>query len=267
MTDEAPPRIHPTAIVEDGAALAPGVVIGPFCHVGPEAVLGAGVRLQSHVVIEGRTTLGAGTVVHPFAALGGPPQHLRDAGEGTVLEIGAGCVIREHASVHRGTHLGGGRTVLGDRVYVMGAAHVGHDCILEDEVILTASCALAGHVSVGRKAIVGGLAGVHQFCRIGAHAFVGGCAAVEADVIPFGSVLGNRARLGGLNLVGIKRAGLSREAINTLRAGYHDLFEDKTHPFAERVERVAAAYSDSPEVMMIVSFIRADSRRAILGAR
>jgi UDP-N-acetylglucosamine acyltransferase len=266
MTD-APPRIHPTAVVEAGAALAAGVEVGPFCHVGPEVRLGAGVRLCSHVVIEGRTTLGPRTVVHPFAALGGAPQHLRDPGEGTTLQIGADCVIREHASIHRGTRLGGGQTLLGERVYVMCAAHVGHDCILEEGVILTASCALAGHVTVGRNAIVGGLAGVHQFCRIGAHAFVGGCAAVEADVIPFGSVLGNRARLGGLNLVGIKRAGLAREAINTLRAGYHDLFEDKTHPFAERVERAATAYSDSAEVMAIIEFIRADSRRAIVGAR
>lgn len=266
MTD-TPTRIHPTAIVEDGATIGAGVSIGPYCHVGPEAVLGDGVRLVSHVVIEGRTTLGPRSTVHPFVALGGPPQHLRDPGDGTTLTIGADCTIREHASIHRGTHLGGGRTVVGDRALIMCAAHVGHDSILEDGVILTANCALAGHVTVGRNAIVGGLAGVHQFCRIGAHAFIGGCAAVEADVIPYGSVLGNRARLGGLNLVGIKRAGLPREAINTLRAGYHDLFEDKTHPFAERVERAAAAYSDSAEVMMIVDFIRADSRRAIVGAR
>lgn len=266
MTDRDP-VIHPSAIVEDGARLAPGVEVGPFCRVGSEAVLGAGVRLLSHVVVEGRTTLGAGTTVHPFVVLGSPPQHLRDPGEGTALEIGAGCTIREHASIHRGTALGGGRTVVGDGALIMCAAHVGHDCVLEDEVILTANCALAGHVTVGRKAIVGGLAGVHQFCRIGAFAFIGGCAAVEADVIPFGSVLGNRARLGGLNLVGIKRAGLPREAINTLRAGYHDIFEDKTYPFAERVNRAATAYSDSPEVMMIVDFIRADARRAIVGAR
>ncbi|MFN3642505.1 MAG: acyl-ACP--UDP-N-acetylglucosamine O-acyltransferase [Gemmobacter sp.] len=261
------PAIHPSAIVEDGARVASGVTVGPFCHVGAEAVLGEGVRLVSHVVIEGRTSIGPRTVVHPFVVLGAAPQHLRDPGAGTTVEIGSDCTIREHASIHRGTQLGGGRTVVGNGALIMCAAHVGHDCILEDEVILTATCALAGHVTVGRKAIVGGLAGVHQFCRIGAHAFIGGCAAVEADVIPFGSVLGNRARLGGLNLVGIKRAGLGREAINTLRAGYHDLFEDKTHPFAERVARVAAAYGDSPEVMMIVEFIRADARRPIVGAR
>jgi UDP-N-acetylglucosamine acyltransferase len=264
---EPEPVVHASAIVEDGARLAAGVVVGPCCRVGPEVVLEAGVHLQSHVVVEGRTTIGARTQVHPFVALGGPPQHLRDPGAGTALVIGADCTIREHASIHRGTALGGGRTVVGDGVLVMCAAHVGHDCAIADGVILTANCALAGHVSVGPKAIVGGLAGVHQYCRIGAHAFIGGCAAVEADVIPFGSVLGNRARLGGLNLVGIKRAGLSREAINTLRAGYHDLFEDKAYPFAERVERAAATYGDSAEVMLIVEFIRADARRAIVGAR
>jgi UDP-N-acetylglucosamine acyltransferase len=262
-----PAVIHPLALVEDGAEIGPGARIGPYCHVGPEARIGAGVRLVSHVVVEGRTTIGADTVVSPFVMLGGAPQHLRDAGEGTELLIGAGCIIREHASINRGTALGGGRTVIGDGAMVMTTVHVGHDCQIGDGVILTANCALAGHVEVGTKAIVGGLAGVHQFCRIGAHAFIGGCAAVEADVIPFGSVLGNRARLGGLNLVGIKRAGLGREAINTLRAGYHDLFGDEALPFAQRVDRVAATYPESHEVMMIVDFIRADARRPIVGAR
>lgn len=268
LTDPtAEPEIHPTAIVADGADLAPGVRIGPYCVVGERAVLGDGVELKSHVVIEGSTTLGPGTVVYPFTTLGGPPQHLRYEGEDTQLIVGENCVIREQVSIHKGTELGGGKTVIGANSFVMAASHVAHDCIIGEHVIVASNCTLGGHVVVGDHVFLGGLAGVHQFCRVGSYAFVGGAAAVNVDVIPFGSAVGNRAKLGGLNLVGLKRSGFTRSTINDIRSAYRELFTDDVDSFKERVAQVAERYGHSPEVMLIVDFIRADASRPILGAR
>jgi UDP-N-acetylglucosamine acyltransferase len=263
----APPRIDPTARVAEGAVLSPGVEIGPFCVIGPEVVLGPGVRIHSHVVIEGAVRIGPRTEVHPFTLLGGAPQHLRYAGEPTTLEIGADCVIREQVSIHRGTAHGRGTTILGDRVYVMAQAHVAHDCIVGNGVILTTNCTLGGHVEIGDHAIIGGVAAIHQFCRIGERAMIGGCAAILMDVIPFGSALGNHARLGGINVVGLKRAGYSRAAIHTLRAAVRDLFGPGPVPFRERIPEVAARYAGSAEVARVIDFITADAHRPILPFR
>lgn len=261
------PIVDPTSIVAPGAHLGNGVEIGPFCRVGPDAVLQDGVRLLSHVVIDGHTHIGARTEVYPFTMLGGPPQHLRYKGEPTRLEIGPDCVIREQVSIHRGTTHGGGVTVVGSDAFIMAQVHIGHDCRIGNHVLMAGNCTLAGHVSVGDHAIIGGVSGIHQFCRIGERAMVGGCAAVPMDVIPFGSALGNHARLGGLNLVGLKRSGLDRAAIHTLRAAFHDLFLDDAQTFRTRVERVADRYAESPEVAKIVAFIQAGAHRPILGAR
>lgn len=266
-TQDATPDIHPTAIVEDGATLSPGVRIGPYCIVGAGVVLGEDVELKSHVVIEGSTSIGAGSIVYPFTTLGMPPQHLRYAGEDTRLVIGRNCLIREQVSIHKGTEIGGGETVIGDNCMVMAASHVAHDCRLGEHVVVASNCTLGGHVVVGDHVFLGGLAGVHQFVRIGSYAFVGGAAAVNIDVIPFGSALGNRAKLGGLNLVGLKRSGFSRSTINDIRSAYRELFTDEIDSFKERVAQVAERYPHSPEVMMIVDFIRADASRPILGAR
>lgn len=259
-------RIDPLAIIATGAVIGEGAKVGPFCRVGPDAVLGENVVLHSHVVVEGATQIGAGTTVHPFTVLGGPPQHLRYKGESTRLEIGAGCDIREQVSVHRGTVHGGGVTRIGKGVMLMTQTHVGHDCTLGDHVILAGNATLAGHVSIGDHAIIGGVAGIHQFVRIGARAFVGGCAAVPMDVIPFGSAFGNHARLRGLNIVGLKRAGFNRETIHTLRAAYHALFLAEGPPFRARVDEVAARFSDCAEVGGIIAFLRADANRPILPA-
>lgn len=265
--NDADPVIHPSAIVDPAARLAPGVSVGPYSIVGPGVELEEGVTLRSHVVIEGRTRVGAGTVVYPFTTLGGEPQHLRYQGEDTRLTIGPGCVIREQVSIHKGTELGGGETVIGAHSMVMAASHVAHDCRLGEHVVVASNCTLGGHVVVGDHVFLGGLAGVHQFCRVGSYAFVGGAAAVNIDVIPFGSAVGNRAKLGGLNLVGLKRAGFSRSVINDVRSAYRDLFNDDVLSFKDRVEKVAECYGHSPEVMMIVDFIRADANRPVLGAR
>ncbi len=270
MNDESARKvahIDPGALVDPGAQIGADVEIGPFCRVGPDAVLEDGVRLISHVVIDGHTRVGAGSEVFPFTMLGGPPQHLQYRGEPTQLTIGRNCIIRENVTIHRGTAHGGGITSIGDEVMLMTGSHVGHDCEVGNHAIIVAQSTLGGHVTVGDHAIIGGCAGVHQFCRIGERAFVGGGAGVAMDVIPFGSVTGNHARLAGLNLVGLKRAGFSRATIHALRAAYQDLFHGETLLFSERLEQVAQHYADTPEVMKIVEFIRADASRGILGAR
>jgi UDP-N-acetylglucosamine acyltransferase len=254
--------IHPTALVAPGAELAEGVVVGPFCIVGAKVSIGPGTRLRSHVVVEGSTTIGARNDIHAFAVLGGPPQHTAYRGEDTALVIGDDNIIREHATMNIGTVAGGGVTRVGSRGFFMIESHVGHDCVVGDNVILTKQATLGGHCLLGDFVIVGGLAAVHQHIRIGRHAMVGGLAAVVKDVIPYGSVWGNHAHLEGLNLVGLKRRGFSRETINTLRAAYRLLFADEG-TFQERLEDTVESYSGSPEVMEIIDFIRADGSRPL----
>jgi len=254
--------IHPTAIIADGAQIADGVRIGPFCVIGPDVKIGGGTTLKSHVVVDGRTTIGEGNAIHPFATLGGPPQHTAYKGEDTALVIGDNNLIREHATMNTGTVNGGGVTRVGSNGLYMIESHVGHDCVVGDNVILTKQATLGGHCLIGDYVIVGGLAAVHQFTRVGRHAMIGGLAAVVKDVIPYGSVWGNHAHLEGLNLVGLKRRGFSREAINTLRAAYRLLFADEG-TFQERLDDTIATYSGSPEVMEIIDFIRADGSRPL----
>lgn len=255
-------QIHATAIVAPGAVLADDVEIGPYCIIGGEVTLGAGTRLMSHVVIEGITQLGQGNIVHPFASLGGPPQHTAYRGEPTRLVIGDGNTIREYVTMHTGTPTGRGVTTVGSSSFFMAQSHVAHDCIVGDNVVLNHAATLGGHVSVDEYAIIGGLAAVHQYGRIGRHVIVGGLAAVTKDVIPFGSVWGNHAHLEGLNLVGLKRRGFSREVINDLRAAYRLLFADEG-TFQERVEDVARVFAGSPEVTEIIEFIQVDSARPL----
>ncbi len=259
--------IHPSAIIHPGTEIGKGVTIGPFCHIGANVSLKDGVNLVSHVSIEGTTSIGEGTQVYPFTTLGSPPQHTGYRGEETELQIGANCVIREQTSIHRGTPVGGGRTVIGDNSNIMAAAHIGHDVQIGKNVIVASNCSLAGHVEIQDNVFLGGLAGVHQFCRIGANSIIGGCAAVTSDVIPFGSAVGNHAELAGLNIVGMKRAGLDRDTIQTVRNAFRDLFLTETETFLIRLDGVATRYAASKEVMMIVDFLRKDAKRPILAAR
>lgn len=254
--------IHPTAIVDSAAQLGQGVEIGPFCTVGPKVVLGDRVKLISHVVIDGATTLGADTSVSPFAMLGAPPQHMAHKGEDTQLVIGERNIIREHVTMHTGTVGGGGITRVGSDGLFMVGSHLAHDCIVGDRVTLANGATLGGHVQIADFVFMGGLCAVHQFTRVGRYAFVGGGGVVTKDVIPYGSVWGNHAHLEGLNLVGLKRRGFSREAINALRAAYRLLFADEG-TFQERLEDVAETYASMPEVMEIVGFIRADANRPL----
>jgi UDP-N-acetylglucosamine acyltransferase len=255
-------QIHATAVVDAKASLARDVAIGPYCIVGPDVRLAAGVRLASHVVIEGHTDIGEESTVHPYACLGAAPQHAGHKGEPTRLLVGARNVIREHVTMHCGTAMGRQVTTIGSDGFFMVGVHIGHDCIVGDKVIMANNATLGGHVVVGDHVIMGGLSAAHQNTRIGRHAFVGGMAGVNHDVIPFGNVWGNHAHLEGLNLVGLKRRGFSREAINTLRAAYRMLFAEEG-TFQERLEDTAAAYAHSPEVMEIVDFVRADASRPL----
>lgn len=255
-------EVHTTAIVEPGAELGDGVTVGPYCIVGPHVTLGARVRLVAHVVLEGITTIGEDSVISPFAHLGGAPQHLAHKGEPTRLEIGARNRIRAHVTMDTGTVAGGGLTRVGDDGLFMVASHVAHDCRVGDQVVFANNATLGGHVSIGNYVFMGGLSAVHQFSRIGPYAFAGGGAIITKDVIPFGSVWGNHAHLEGLNLVGLKRRGFPRETVKDLRAAYRLLFAEEG-TFQERVDDTARVFENSPEVMEIVAFIRADANRPL----
>ncbi len=257
MTD-----IHPTVIVEDGSEIGQGVVIGPYCLIGADVRIGDGVSLHSHVVITGRCSIGANTKIFPFASIGTPPQDLKYKGEPSELIVGCNNIIREHVTMSPGTEGGGMVTRVGNNCLFMVGSHVAHDCIIGDHVILVNNATLGGHVSVGDWAILGGLSAAHQFVRIGRHAMIGGMSGVENDVIPYGSVIGNRARLSGLNIVGLKRRGFSRDTIHALRNAYRLLFAPEG-TMAERMEDVAEVFHDNEPVMEIVNFIRADASRAI----
>jgi UDP-N-acetylglucosamine acyltransferase len=254
--------IHPRAIVEDGAEIGEGVEIAPFCHVGPNAKIGDRCKLHPHATVLGHTSVGEETEIMPFAVLGSPPQHLSYKGEPTTLTIGARNQIREHVTMHPGTVKGGGRTMVGDDCLFMVGSHVAHDCIIGNEVIMANNATLGGHIVIGQGVFVSGLVAIHQFTRIGEFAFIGGGAILTGDVIPYGSVFGNRAKLEGLNIVGMKRRGMERKTIHALRAAYRLLFAPEG-TLQERIADVAETYQDTPEVMKIVDFMRSAEDRML----
>ena len=255
-------EIHPTAIIEDGASIGEDVRIGPYCFIGENTVLGDRIHLESHVVIKGYTEIGENTHVFPFASIGHSPQDLKYDGELSRLEIGSNNVIREHVTMNPGTRGGGLLTKVGNDCLFMVASHVAHDCLVGDNVVLVNNATLGGHVNIGDFAIIGGLAAVHQFVRIGRHSMIGGCSGVENDVIPYGSIVGNRAHLSGLNLVGLKRRGFSREVIHDLRRAYRLLFSQEGTQ-AERMADVSELFIDIEPVMEILEFMGVESSRAI----
>jgi len=257
--------VHPSAIVAPGAAIGPGARIGPFCTIGPEVVIGAGAELISHVVVDGRTRIGEGAKLYPFSTVGLGPQDLKYAGEPTETEIGARTVLREHVTIHRGTATGTGITRVGADCLLMAVVHVAHDCAVGNGVVIANNVAIGGHVSIGDNAVVGGAAAIHQFVRIGRAAMVGGMSGVEADVIPFGSVIGNRARLAGLNVIGLRRRGYDRTQIHTVRAAFRLLFRAEG-VFADRVEQTRQTWGDDALVAEILAFIDTPSRRGLIHA-
>jgi UDP-N-acetylglucosamine acyltransferase len=258
--------ISPMAVVDPAARIGEGVRIGPFCWVGPEVRLGDGCELVSHAVVAGRTTIGPGAKIFPFASVGHPPQDLKYHGEPSTLVIGKNCTIREGVTLNPGTQGGGMTTIIGDNCVFLAHSHVAHDCRVGNSVIFSNNVMLAGHCKVADFAILGGGAAVHQFCRIGEHAFVGGLSGVENDVIPYGIAIGNRAHLAGLNIVGLKRRGFSRDNIHDLRRAYRLLFADEG-TLQERVDDVAVEFSSHPTVHEILDFIREGGNRSICTPR
>ncbi len=255
-------EIHPTAIVEDGAQIGEGAVVGPFCHVGAQVQIGSGTRLISHVVVAGRTTLGTGNTLYPFSSIGHAPQDLKYKGEPSTLTIGDNNTIREHVTMNPGTEGGGMVTRVGSSCLFMASTHVGHDCILGDHIIMANNATLGGHCNVEDYALLGGLSAVHQFVRIGAHACLGGMSGLEYDLIPFGTAVGDRASLVGLNMIGLKRRGFTTAQRAALREAYARLFaSDAT--LNERTDAVAQTFPDDPGVAQVVAFIRAPSRRSL----
>ena len=254
-------RIHSSAIVEDGAVLGVGVEIGPYSLVGSHVRLGDGVKIASHVVLSASTELGPRCVVHPHAVLGGAPQYRGDSGREARLVVGADTVIREHVTMNGGSAKGRGLTEVGANGYFMAYSHVAHDCHVGNDVTFANGVALGGHVTIGDGVNIGGLSAVQQYGRIGRGAFVGGVTGVPDDVIPYGMVWGDHARLSGLNLIGLKRRGVPRERIRDLRAAFRFIFHGEG-TLADRA-REAAARWNTPEVSEVTAFILADAKRPI----
>ena len=254
--------IDPTARIEDGAVIGAGTSIGPYCVIGPHVVIGADCKLMAHVSVAGHTTIGAGCVIHAFAALGGPPQDLSYRGEPTRLEIGEGCCLRDVRTMNVGTKKGGGVTRVGARGYFMNNSHVGHDCLVGNDVIFATSATLGGHCEIGDFVYIGGLSAVHQFTRIGPQVMVGGICGVRGDVIPFGLVNGQYASLEGFNIIGMKRRKFTRERLATLRSFYKKLFHG-AGIFSERLKEVQPLAAEDPAIKEILAFIGDGKLRAL----
>jgi UDP-N-acetylglucosamine acyltransferase len=254
--------IDPTARIEDGAVVGEGTSIGPYCVVGPHVVIGANCKLVAHVHVTAQTSIGDNCTIYPFASLGTPPQSLSYRGELTRLEIGEGCTIREQVTMNAGTVAGGGITRVGDRGYFMNCSHVGHDCIVGNDVVFATSATLGGHSEIGDFVFIGGLSAVHQFARVGPQVMIGGLSGVRSDVIPFALVSGQFATLAGLNVIGMKRRKFTRERLGLLRSFYQKLFHGPG-VFAERLNEVRHLADTDSAIAEIVSFIDAGKHREL----
>jgi UDP-N-acetylglucosamine acyltransferase len=257
-----PSFIHSNAIVSSNAQIGSDCFIGPFCTVGDEVTLGDGVRLDSHVVVDGRTSIGRETHVFPFVSIGLAPQDLKYGGEQTAVEIGERNHIREFVTIHRGTAGGGGITRIGSDNLLMAQAHVAHDCQLGSNIIMANAATLAGHVEIADRASVGAYSGVHQFCRVGFEAFVGGYSVVVKDAPPYAIIQGNHAKCYGLNRIGLRRRGYSKETIEKLNHAYHLFLSAKLNT-TQAVERIREEIADCKEVDLLVEFIETSKRGVV----
>ena len=254
-----PTSIHPTAVVSPGAQIGDDCFVGPYCIVGDEVQLGDGVRLESHCVIDGRTSIGPGTHVFPFVSIGLASQDLKYKGEPSETRIGARNNIREFVTIHRGTAGGGMLTKIGDDCLIMAQAHIAHDCLIGDGVIMANAATLAGHVVIEDRANIGAYSGVHQFCRVGKEAYIGGYSVVVKDALPFALTVGNHAKCYGLNITGMKRRGYSRATIDSLHHAFHLLLSAKLNT-TQAVDRIKQEITGSPEVSDLLRFIEGSSR-------
>lgn len=254
--------IHPTAIVGAGAKIGAGCHIGPYAIIGDEVTLGENVRIEAHAVIDGRTTIGDGTHIFPFVSLGLASQDLKYKGEPSETHVGKRNSIREFVTIHRGTEGGGMLTATGDDCLIMAQAHIAHDCILGDGVIMANGATLAGHVSVAARANIGAYSGVHQFCRVGREAYVGGYSVVVKDALPFALSVGNHAKCYGLNVTGMKRRNYPKETIEALHHAFRLLLAARLNT-SQAIARIKEEIADSAEVAELLSFIETSKRGVV----
>src|SRR6185436_10764144 len=245
-----------------GARIGDDCYVGPYCTVGEEVQLGEGVRLESHCVVDGRTSIGAGTHVFPFVSIGLASQDLKYKGEPSETIIGERNKIREFVTIHRGTAGGGMLTKIGDDCLIMAQAHIAHDCLIGDGVIMANAATLAGHVIIEDRANIGAYSGVHQFCRVGKEAYIGGYSVVVKDALPFALTVGNHAKCYGLNITGMKRRGYSRQAIEAMRHAFHLLLAARLNT-SQALEKIQQDLTDSEEVKYLVQFIE-NSKRGVI---
>ena len=254
--------IHPTAIVSPEAELAEDVMVGPYCRIGDRVKVGKGCRFESHVVVEGPTTIGESNQFYPFGTIGLQPQDLKFRGEDTYLIVGDHNIFREYVNVHRGTKGGGGQTLIGNHNFLMAYVHVGHDSKLGNHIILANAATLAGHVTIEDHATVGAFSGVHQFCRVGTHGYVGGYSVVTKDVLPYSKTVSERdTHAYGPNVIGLERKGFSSEQIRDIKTAFRLLLQSKLNT-TQAVESIKAKVQ-SPEVQVILDFIQTAERGVI----
>lgn len=255
-------EIHPAAVVSPRAQLAEGVKVGPYSVIGDQVKIGRDTTVGPHVVIEGNTTLGERNRIYPFVSIGSPPQDVGYHGEDTQLIIGDDNIIREYATINRATTKEEWKTVVGNGNYIMAYAHIAHDCMLGDNIIMSNVATLGGHIAVGDHAILGGMVAVHQFVRIGAYAFLGGKSGVDRDVPPFTITAGPRAKLYGINGRGLKRHGFPQEKIDGLKKAYRIIWRDNRR-LSEGIDQVRKEIESFPELELLLGFLT-ESKRGIL---
>ncbi len=257
--------IHPTAVIDKKAELDSSVSVGPYAIINENVRIDAGTKVAGHAVISGPTTIGKNNIIASFATVGGDPQDLKYDGEPTELFIGDNNRIREYASIHRGTVQGGGKTVIGDNNLLMSYIHIAHDCILGNNIIMSNVATLAGHIEVGDFASIGGLVAIHQFCRVGKYSYIGGVSGISLDVPPFVIITGtrNRTRISGINKLGLKRRGFSREAISKLDNAFRIIFRSPNLLLKDALELTKKEIKDQPEVDCMVKFFE-ESQRGVV---
>ncbi len=260
-------NIHSTAIVSSKAELGNNIYIGPYCIINENVKINDNCKFLANVYMEGNTTVGANCTFYPFSTIGTKPQDLKYKGEKSELMIGNNNTIREHVTINPGTSGGGLITSIGNNCLLMVGCHVAHDCKIENNVILVNNASLAGHVTIEDFAIIGALSGVHQFCRIGKHSMIGAMSGIDSDVIPYGTVVGNRAFLSGLNIIGLKRRGFSKDIIQDLKKAYGVLFVSNEGTISDRIKEVSEDFSKNIPVMEIVDFLTKEKSRSICKPR
>ena len=253
--------IHKTAIIDSKAKISTNVEIGPYATIGPNVEIGENTLIQSHVNITGNTTIGKGNKLYSFASIGSDPQDLKYKGEETILLIGDNNTIREHVTINTGTVQGGGLTKIGNNNLIMIGAHIAHDCIIGNNIVMANNTAIAGHAEIEDFVIIGAKCGVQQFTRIGKRAMIGGMTGVLRDVIPYGLSTGNRNYLNGINVVGLRRDKVSNKDILGLTDAYKEIF--KTEVLSENLKNLNGKYTDNPLVKDVLDFINKDKKRPI----